>query len=70
MNPSDTMTDREGFSKPVPTKLRPSERETLRAAKKATGFSNSELIRRAVRLLERHRAAAKGYGFLLELTPA
>ncbi len=58
-----------GFSKPVPTKFREQEKLILSDARRATDFSNSELIRRAVRLMGRQHAAANRYDFLLELTP-
>lgn len=63
-----TGEDQEGFSKPVPTKFLKQERTILSDAKKATGFSKSELIRRAVRLMGRQQAVVKRYDFLLELT--
>lgn len=58
-----------GFSKkPVPTKFKPADEEILEAAHEATGFSHSELIRRAVRLMGRQKQAVRNYGFLLQLT--
>lgn len=66
--PQTNLTDHPGFSKPVPTKFTPREESILEDAKKATGFSNSELIRRGVRLLGRRKKEVKSYGFLLELT--
>lgn len=67
-NPTNTGTDAEGFSKPVPTKFKTREKTILDDARKATGFSNSELIRRAVRLMGRQRDVVKRFDFLLELT--
>jgi hypothetical protein len=64
----NTGEDHLGFSKPVPTKFKKNDENILEAARKATGFTNSELIRRAVRLLGRQHAIAKRYDFLLELT--
>lgn len=58
-----------GFSKnPIPTKFKPGDEAILEDARKATGFSTSELIRRAVRLLGRQKKEVKNYGFLLQLT--
>lgn len=66
---ANTDEDQAGFSKkPVPTKFKAREEAILNNAHRATGFSNSELIRRAVRLLGRHHDLAKRYDFLLELT--
>lgn len=61
----------QGFSrKPIPTKFLPQEEQTLADARRATGYSNSELIRRAVRLVAKQNKEAQGFGFLVELTRA
>jgi hypothetical protein len=57
------------YSKPVPTKFLTRERAILSEAKRVTGYSNSELIRRAVRLLGRQREVVNDYGFLVSLSP-
>lgn len=66
--PDNNHEERGGLSKkPVPTKLTQKDEEVLNAARRATGFSNSELIRRAVRLLGRQQRIVGGYNFLLDL---
>lgn len=68
MNSATTASTVGTFSKAVPTKFLQPETDILTEAKKATGFSKSELIRRAVRLLGRHKAVEQRYDFLLQLT--
>lgn len=61
--------DTPGFSKkPIPTKFKPTDERILEDARKSTGFTNAELIRRAVRLMGREKKAVSNYGFLLQLT--
>lgn len=67
--PEPTYSPTAAFTKPVPTKFRMDEKEILSAAKRATGFSHSELIRRAVRLLGRQARLVQSHSFLLDLTP-
>lgn len=65
--PETTYSSTVGLSKPVPTKFRPDESTILADAKRATGLSRSELIRRSVRLMGRQQNEQKRYDFLLEL---
>ncbi len=66
--PEHTSQERGGLSKkPIPTKLTTKDENVLNAAREATGFSNSELIRRAVRLLGRQKNSVGSYNFLLDL---
>lgn len=66
--PDHTHETRGGLSKkPVPTKLTSKDEAVLTAARQATGFTNSELIRRAVRLVKRHKEEVGNYNFLVEL---
>jgi hypothetical protein len=59
------------FSAPIPTKfLLSDEFAVLNEATRDTGFSRSEIIRRAVRLLKRQKAALGNYRFVVDLTPA
>jgi hypothetical protein len=66
--PDHTHDNRGSLSKkPVPTKLTAKDEAVLSAARQATGFTNSELIRRAVRLVRRQKEAVGNYNFLVEL---
>lgn len=68
-SPTASASTPQGFSKkPVPTKFRPDEEKILEDAHNATGYSNAELIRRAVRLMGRQKQTFSNYGFLLQLT--
>lgn len=54
-------------NRPVPTKFKPEDKEILVSAQRATGLSNADLIRRAVRLLGRQHKLTNRYDFLIDL---
>lgn len=53
---------------PIPTKFFASDTKIINAASQNTGLPNSEIIRRAVRLLGRQSEVVNGYEFILRLT--
>lgn len=66
--PQHTSVERAALpNKPVPTKFKPEDQQILASAAKATGLTNADLIRRAVRLLGRQHAVTRRYDFLLDL---
>ena len=57
--------------KPIPTKFEPAEEAILLELKARTGYSKSEIIRRAVRLLRLEAVKRGSITFLMEeLAPA
>ncbi len=53
--------------KPVPVRFSETEADFLNDAARTTGLCNAELVRRAVRLMKRHRQLSAGFGFMLDL---
>lgn len=58
------------FGSPIPTKFVKEQETFLGRASHDTGLSRSELIRRAVVLLERQKTMCRGYSFILDLAPS
>lgn len=56
------------LGKPKPIRFFPSDEKIISAATTATGMNRAEVLRRAVRLLDRQKNLVDGYEFLLRLT--
>ena len=54
-------------TKPIPTRFEMAEGRFLSRAKKATGLSRSDLLRRAVMLMARQHRALRDFDFILKL---